>query len=169
MFGWRKTPTLTNIGFAHGFLTDGRGRVMFETARGAVFGHTQGTDTRFDDLIRDRRSDFDDMEAFMFGIVSDPQLLALRDDTHPDHDALVDNPFSTVDLTADAPSAALLNKRKKGRKVFKKNCYRSCHNTPQVFNNLSNVEGIGNGDRPGRLRPIRAFDRSNLQRWGLGV
>lgn len=154
VFGWRKSVPLTNVAFAHGLLTDGRGRVMLDAARGAVFAHTQEADERFDDLLRTRRSDFDDVEAFLFSIVSDPQLLALRDPGHPDHDALVENPFLTVDLQADGPSPAVFQARKKGRKVFKNYCYRSCHNTPNVFNNLSNMEGVGNGERPEDYAPM---------------
>lgn len=174
VFGWRKAPTLTNVAFAHGFLTDGRGRVMFETARGAVFSHTQSSDERFDDLIRARRSDFDDLEAFLFGIVSDPQLLALRDPSHADHDALVENPFITVDLQADGPSAEVLQARTAGRKVFQDYCYRSCHNTPNVFNNLSNVEGTGNGERPEDFAPMapsvgRNFDVGVSERNAHGL
>ena len=163
VFGWRKSPGLTNIGFAHGFLTDARGRVMFETARGAVFAHTQEQDNRFDDLIRARRTDFDDMEAFMFTLVSDPALNALRDPNDPNHDALVEDPFYTVDLTADSPSSDVRRARKRGKKVFKRYCFGACHNTPNVFNNLSNVEGTANGDRSENFVPFgpavgRAFN-----------
>lgn len=173
VFGWRKSPTLTNVGFSHGFLTDGRGRVMFEVARGAVFSHTQDTSDRFDDLIRERRSDFDDLEAFLFGIVSDPQLLALRDPGHPDHDALVEDPFLTVDLTFDSPSHALEKARRAGKKVFEKQCM-TCHDTPNVFNNLANVEPTGNGDRPADFVPFapmvgRAFNVGVSERNAHGL
>ncbi|MEZ4428078.1 MAG: hypothetical protein R3A51_10380, partial [Nannocystaceae bacterium] len=148
VFGWRKTPQLLNIGLAHGFLNDGRGRVMFETARGAVFSHTQETDNRFDDMIMARRSDFDDMEAFLFSLVSQPELLALRDPNDPMHDALANDPFYTVDLDADDPDPWTKKLRKTGKKVFKANCM-GCHDTPNVFNNLASADGTGNGtDRP---------------------
>ena len=174
VFGWRKSPGLTNIGLAHGFLTDARGRVMFETARGAVFAHTQNSDNRFDDLIRARRTDFDDMEAWLFTIVSDEALLALRDPDDPNHDNLVNNPFATVDLKADDPSKSVLKSRKRGRKVFKRYCYRSCHNTPNVFNNLSNVEGTANGDRSENFVPFgpavgRAFNVGVSERNAHGL
>ncbi|MEZ4450796.1 MAG: hypothetical protein R3B09_15045 [Nannocystaceae bacterium] len=148
VFGWRKSIPLVNVGFAHGFLTDGRGRVMFETARGAFFAHTQESDNRFDDLIAARRSDFDDMEAFLFGLVSDPALLALKDPNDPNYEALVDDPYLTVDMMVGDPSKELQKARKRGKKLFDKNCFGACHNTPQLFNNLANVEATGNGDRP---------------------
>jgi cytochrome c peroxidase len=39
-----------------------------------------------------------------------------------------------------------------GKVAFIRNCF-SCHNTPNVFNNLSNVEPLGNGNRPDNLVP----------------
>lgn len=134
VFFWRKSPRLTNVAFNHGFLMDGRGRVMFETARGAVFSHTQPDDDRFDDLFS--VADANDMEAFMFSIVSDPALLALRDPNHPDYETLKNDPFATVDIQTQA--------QERGSQVFSSQCM-SCHNTPNVFNNISSVEPLGSG------------------------
>ena len=137
VFGWRKSQSLLNVGLTHGFLTDGRGRVMFETARGAVFSHTQASDNRFDDLFPLPTAN--DMEAFMFGLLTDPQLAALRDPNDPAFEDLVEKPFLTV------PAVTLAQKL--GKVVFIAKCF-VCHNTPQVFNNRANVEATGNGDRP---------------------
>jgi cytochrome c peroxidase len=52
---------------------------------------------------------------------------------------MVEDPFLTVDLTTNA--------QKRGKKVFKNQCF-ACHNTPQVFSALDNVEPLANGDRP---------------------
>jgi len=102
VFAWRKSPKLLNIGLSRGFLTDGRGRNMFETARGAVFAHTQDTDNRFDDLpILQQQRVFDDMETFQFGIFSDPRLAALRDPDDPMHETLMNNPFYTLHRLED--------------------------------------------------------------------
>jgi mono/diheme cytochrome c family protein len=138
IFGWRKSIRLTNLPFAHGFLNDGRGRVLRETARGAVFGHTQGTDLRFDDLFTFQ--DGNDMEAFLLSpkLMSDPRLAALRNPSNPMYQTLVNDPFYTVNVTTDAQA--------RGRDVFRNQCM-SCHSTPNVFNNLSNVEPVGNGER----------------------
>ncbi len=136
VFGWRKTPNLVNVGFGHGFLTDLRGRNLFETARGAVFSHTQTTDTRFDDLFS--LQDGIDIEAFLFTIVSDPALLALHDPQDPMFDTLVTDSFYTVNITTAA--------QRRGKRVFKRQCM-SCHNTPNIFNNLANVEPQGNTAR----------------------
>ena len=137
VFAWRKTPQLLNVGLNQGFLNDLRGRNLFETTRGAVFAHTQPTDDRFDDLFS--LANGADMEAFMFGLFSDPQLAALRDPDDAMHDTLVDDPFYTVPIETWA--------QWRGQKVFEKNCF-SCHNTPQTFSGLDNVEPQGNGDRP---------------------
>lgn len=134
IFFWRKAPRLVNVAFNHGFLMDGRGRVMFEAVRGAVFTHTQPTDDRFDDLLPVPVAN--DMEAFQFGIVSDERLLALRDETHPLHETLKKRPFYTVDF--ETP------RQVRGAAVFASQCM-SCHNTPNVFNNISNVEPLGSG------------------------
>jgi mono/diheme cytochrome c family protein len=136
VFAWRKSPQLLNLGLNQGFLNDNRGRVMFETARGAVFSHTQDGDARFDDLFP--VSDGNDMEAFMFSLFTDPTLAALRDPNDPMHDTLVDDPFYTVPITTNAQD--------KGRKVFEKKCF-ACHNTPQTFSALDNIEPLGNGER----------------------
>jgi hypothetical protein len=136
-FGWRKSIRLVNVAFAHSFLNDGRGRSMFEVDRGAVFSHTQPTDNRFDDLFSVQ--DGNDLEAFQFSILSDPRLAALRDPTDPLFPVLVNDPFYTVPITTTA--------QKHGRDVFQDKCM-SCHSTPNVFNNLSNVEPLGAATRP---------------------
>lgn len=142
VFGWRKSLPLVNLAFAHGFLNDLRGRVMFEVERGAIFSHTQESDQRFDDLFTPQQGD--DITAFLFGQVSDPALLALRDPSDPMHEVLVDDPFYTVPVTTKA--------EKKGKKLFEKHCM-DCHDTPNVFNNLANVEPRGNGERPDTSPP----------------
>lgn len=137
VFGWRKSPPLVDIAFTHGILTDLRARTIFETARGAVFSHTQTADNRFDDLFA--QEDGDGMAAFLFEQVSDPALLALRDPSHPDYDTLVNDPFATVPVST--------KDERKGKKLFKKFCF-ACHDTPNVFNSLANVEAVGAGNRP---------------------
>jgi len=134
-FGWRKSIRLVNVAFAHGFLNDARGRVIFEVDRGAAFAHTQLSDNRFDDLFT--VSDGNDMEAFQFSILSDPRLAALRNPSDPMYQVLVDDPFYTVAITTPA--------QRRGSAVFQASCM-TCHNTPNVFNNLSNVEPLGAAD-----------------------
>lgn len=132
VFFWRKSQALVNAVFSRGFLNDGRARIMFEAARGAVFSHTQASDFRFDDLltVQDGR----DFEAFIFSQLSDPALAALLDENHPQHKKLKRRPFHTVDISTPA--------QRRGRNVFRRDCM-SCHNTPNVFNNISNVQGGG--------------------------
>lgn len=144
VFGWRKSIRLVNTGFAHGFLHDGRGRTMFETARGAVFSHTQQSDDRFDDLFA--LIDGQDIEAFLFSDVtlSDPRLAALRDPSDPLHETLKNDPYYTVDIQTAAQA--------RGKQVFHRYCF-SCHNMPNVFSNRANVEAVGNGDRPDDFPP----------------
>ncbi len=137
VFFWRKSITLLNLGLTNGFLNDARMRTMFETDRGAVFSHTQDADGRFDDLFT--AQDGADMEAFQFAQFTQPELAALRDPQHPLHQTLIDDPFYTVNAATHA--------QKKGKHVFIKKCM-TCHNTPNVFNNVSNVEALGNGERP---------------------
>jgi hypothetical protein len=137
VFGWRRSIKIINLGFSHGFLHDGRGRVMFEVDRGAVFSHTQTGDTRFDDLFSVANAN--DMQNFQFNVsISDPALKALLDPNDPNFKHLVNEPYATVPAVTDA--------QKRGQNVFNKFCF-SCHNTPQVFNNLANVEPTGNGER----------------------
>ncbi len=137
VFGWRKSIRLMNLGLTHGFLNDGRGRVMFEVDRGAVFSHTQESDNRFDDLFHVQ--DGNDLEAFQFGNFTDPRLAALRNPSDPLYATLVSQPFYTVNVTTTA--------QQHGRDVFRNKCM-TCHSTPNVFNNLSNVEPLGNNARP---------------------
>src|SRR5262249_25178969 len=111
-FGWRKSIRLVNLAFAHSFLNDGRGRVMFEVDRGAVMSHTQPSDVRFDDLFTVQNGN--DMEAFQFSILSDPALAALLNPSDPNYSTLVNDPFYTVHITTDA--------QRRGRDVFAKNC-----------------------------------------------
>ncbi len=132
VFFWRKSNALVNTVFGRGFLNDGRMRTMFETARGAVFSHTQESDDRFDDLFTP--ADGRDMEAFIFSQLSDPALAALLDPSDPLHNLLKWFPFLTVKVKTV--------KQLRGQLVFMRDCM-SCHNTPNVFNNISNVQGIG--------------------------
>ncbi len=137
VFGWRKSPKLRNIVFAHGFLTDGRGRVMFETDRGAVFAHTQSSDERFDDLFGLPQGN--DLQAFQFQRMTDAALTPLLDPNDPNFDKLASDPFATVPLTTQ--------QQKHGAVVFANQCM-DCHNTPNVFNSLENVSPTGTGERP---------------------
>ncbi len=137
VFGWRKSIKLVNVAFANGFLTDGRGRSMFEVARTAVFSHTQSSDNRFDELFPIPSGN--DLEAFQFSVLSDPALAALRDPNDPMYATLVNDPFYTVPITTQAQA--------RGKHIFEKSCM-PCHNTPNVFNNVSNVEALGGGTRP---------------------
>ncbi|AKU97363.1 Di-heme cytochrome c peroxidase family protein [Labilithrix luteola] len=79
------------------------------------------------------------MQAFQFSIFSDPRLADLRDPNAPLHNKLVNDAFYTVN--------AQTKEQRRGRDVFEKNCM-TCHNTPNVFNNLTNTEALGNGVRP---------------------
>ncbi|MEM9462800.1 MAG: hypothetical protein AAGF11_52150 [Myxococcota bacterium] len=137
VFAWRKSPTLLNVGFSHGLLHDLRGRAMFEVARGAAFSHPQEGNIPFDDLFFE--DDGNDLAAFLFGQVTDPALLPLRDPTDPGYAALVEDPFATVPVTTKA--------QKKGKKLFKKFCM-ACHGTPNVFNDAAHVRPLGRGERP---------------------
>lgn len=132
VFFWRKSPRLVNVSFNHGFLMDGRARAMFETARGAVFSHTQQGDERFDDLFA--LPDANDMEAFINTLVSDERLLALKDPSDPMHETLKNDPFYTVPIET--------RKQRRGARIFERKCM-SCHSTPNVFNNLDNVLPLG--------------------------
>lgn len=135
VFFWRKSIRLVNLAFSNGFLHDARARTMFETDRGAVFSHTQESDRRFDDLFTVQ--DGNDLEAFQFSQLSDPRLAALRDPSHPMFRVLARDPFHTVRIRTRA--------EERGKKVFQRSCM-TCHNVPNVFNNLSNVEALGNGE-----------------------
>jgi cytochrome c peroxidase len=137
VFFWRKSPKLLNIGLATSFLNDGRGRVIFEAARGAVFSHTQAGDSPFDDLFPLQAGK--DMEAFLFSLFTDPRLEALRDPADPLHQTLKDDPFYTVPVQTSA--------QRKGMQVFRRSCM-ACHNTPNVFSNMANVRSLGGGVRP---------------------
>ena len=136
-FAWRKAIRLVNLAFASGFLSDARGRAMFEVDRGAVFSHTQDSDDRFDDLFTVQ--DGNDLQAFQFGVLSDPRLAALRDPDDPLYAVLVHDPFYTVPIATAA--------QRRGSEVFRNSCM-TCHSTPNVFNNLSNVEALGDDTRP---------------------
>ena len=136
--GWRKSPRLHNLALQAGFLTDLRGRLLQDAARGAFQSHTQDADDRFDDLLPPAAAD--DVEAFLFTLVTDPLLAALRDPSDPLYAALLADPYYTVPITTAA--------QERGRKVFDQFCYASCHNMPNVFSSLDNVEPLGNGERP---------------------
>lgn len=153
VFFWRKSPRLINVAFSHGFLNDGRGRNTFETARGAIFAHTQQGDERFDDLFDP--ADLRDMEAFMFEQVSDPVLNALRDPQDPMHNTLVNNPFATVDIQTFPQWL--------GSQVFKSKCM-NCHSTPNVFNSLANTNPVGsrNTDTDPAFGPGQAGEFFNI-------
>lgn len=133
VFFWRKTPYLVNTAFQHGFLNDGRGRVILEADRGAIFSHTQNSDGRFGDLFSPQ--DAKDMAAFQFAdTLSDPQLAALLDPDDPMFETLASEPFYTVPVETAA--------QRRGQTVFVRNCM-VCHNVPNVFNNRSNVDPLG--------------------------
>ena len=156
VFFWRKSQALVNVVFGRGFTNDGRARTLFEAARGAIFSHTQDTDFRFDDLLTVQVGR--DLEAFLFGQLSDPALAALLDADHPNHATLKSSPFATVPVTT---TAQLL-----GKHVFIRDCMR-CHNTPNVFNNISNVQG--NGLDPDRT-PLAPTHAPNVGRgFNVGV
>lgn len=160
IFFWRKSPRMLNLGLVNGFLNDGRGRTLFETARGALFSHTQDSDGRFDDLFLAEDGFGNDMEAFLFGLVTDPALAALRDPGDPMFATLVNDPFYTVPVQTKA--------QKRGKKAFEKYCL-GCHNVPNVFGNLSNVEPVGSGVRRVEFPPMapsvaRTFDIGVAQR-----
>jgi hypothetical protein len=160
-FGWRKSIRLFNVAFGHGFLNDARGRTMFETDRGAVFSHTQSSDNRFDDLFS--VADGNDLQAFQFSFLTDPALGALLNSSDPNFQNLANNPFATVPVSTKA--------QEHGMDVFVKNCF-GCHSTPNVFNNLDNVEPQGSGQRPitnppfapptGRLFNVGVAERNKL-------
>ena len=138
VFFWRKTPHLVNTALQHGFLNDGRGPNIRAADQGAVFAHTQFSDNRFGDLFTEQ--DAADMAAFQIeDTLSDPRLAALRDPSDPMFETLADQPFYTVPVETDA--------QRHGQAVFVRNCI-ACHNTPNVFNNLSNVDPLGGGRSP---------------------
>jgi cytochrome c peroxidase len=93
----------------------------------------------------------------MFGLLSDPVLVALRDPTHPMHQTLIDQPFYTVPIKTQA--------QERGKRVFRQYCM-GCHNTPNVFNNLSNIEPQGNGARDVDFLP---FPPSLARTFDIGV
>jgi len=129
VFLWRKTNRLINTVFGFGFLHEGRGRELVETARGAVFTHTQNGDLRFDDLTNglDHSSQrLLDISAFMEDTIDPPELAALLDPNDPDYARLVADPFATVPIATHEQS--------KGSQVFKTFCM-DCHNMPNVFGN----------------------------------
>ena len=156
VFFWRKSPALVNVIFSRGFLLDGRMRVMFETDRGAIFSHTQEEDKRFDDIIS--LQDVQDLEAFQFSFLSQPELEALLDPNHPNFPLLAYNPFATVPISNF--------QQLKGAVVFVRDCM-SCHNTPNVFNNISNVQGIGSD--PDRPPSFPAFGPNVGRNFNVGV
>jgi len=70
------------------------------------------------------------------------------------YENLVKDPFYTVPIQTAA--------QKRGQKVFMRSCM-GCHNTPNVFNNVSNLEPVGNGERradnpPAAPSMARTFD-----------
>ncbi|WP_437666147.1 hypothetical protein [Sorangium sp. So ce1182] len=155
VFFWRKSIRLVNLAFSNGFLHDARARTMFETDRGAVFSHTQESDRRFDDLFTVQ--DGNDLEAFQLSQLSDPRLAALRDPSDPLFRKLARDPFYTVAIATRA--------EERGKKVFERSCM-TCHNVPNVFNNLSNVEALGNGETDVK-NPV--FGPSVTRTFNIGV
>ena len=137
VFGWRKSPKLHNIGLQTGFLTDLRVRIPGDAARGAAMAHTQTGDDGFPDLIS--KQDSDDIEAFLLTLFSDPSLAVLRDPNNPLFDELRDDPYAAVAIVTRAQD--------RGRKVFDRYCF-SCHDTPNVFGGLANVDPLADGARP---------------------
>jgi len=129
LFFWRRTTRLLNLVFTVGFLGDGRSRELVETARGAVFTHTQSGDLRFDDLVAVQR--LRDIARFMEDQIDPPELAALLDSTDPMYQTLVDNPFYTVSVTTP--------EQKEGQEIFRTRCM-ACHNTPNVFSNLDHID-----------------------------
>jgi hypothetical protein len=129
VFGWRKTQTIINLAFGQSLLTDSRARHGIEQARGAAFTHTQATDKRFDDIVNPKLAN---IAIYQMTEFSQPELADLAHPGAPLHDQLVNDPFFTVHPSSQA--------EKKGQKVFEKNCL-SCHNTPNVFGNISHVPG----------------------------
>jgi cytochrome c peroxidase len=124
VFFWRKTNRLINTVLTHGFLNDGRMRQLVETARGAVFTHTQEGDLRFDDLISRQR--LLDISRFMEEQIDPPELRALLNPNDPMYQTLINDPFATVHATT--PQERL------GQNVFRRYCM-TCHNMPNVFSN----------------------------------
>ncbi len=137
-FGWRKSPPLLNISVQNGFLTDLRGSVLQDAELGAVFAHTQNEDDRFDDLVSPQ--DANDIAAFLATQFTDSRLAALRDSDPKSElfDDLTDDPYFTVNIETDA--------QERGREVFDQNCF-ACHNMPNVFGSVENVEPLANGAR----------------------
>jgi cytochrome c peroxidase len=129
VFGWRKTQTIINLAFGQSLLTDGRARHGIEQARGAAFTHTQVTDKRFDDLANPR---LPNIAAYQMTEFSQPELADLLHPGAPLHDALVNDPFYTVQTTT--------NDQQQGQDVFRHYCM-PCHNTPNVFGNIEHVPG----------------------------
>ncbi|MFO7563832.1 MAG: hypothetical protein R6X02_14395 [Enhygromyxa sp.] len=137
LFAWRKSLGLMNFACTKGALNDGRMPGAAGADRGAVSSHTQEADTPIDNLLSDQY--FQDMEAFQLSLFTDKRLAGLLDPKHQLHDALIKDPYLTVDIKTPAQKA--------GRRVFDRYCY-VCHNTPNVFSGLDGVSARGNGERP---------------------
>jgi cytochrome c peroxidase len=167
VFFWRKSIRLVNTVFTFGFLNDGRTRDISETARGAIFSHTQEQDARFDDLAN---PNINDLAAFIEEAdIHPPELRALLDPEDPLHDKLVRDPFYTVH-----PQTKL---EKQGQKVFEKNCM-TCHNMPNVFSNIEHQPAaslnmgppightfdIGVAQKNFHRLEFRRFDKATQQR-----
>ena len=133
VFFWRKTNRLVNTVFGFGFLNEGRMRFLTETARGAVFTHTQNGDLRFDDITNapgHTSQKLLDISAFMEDTLDPPELAALLDPNDPGYARLVSDPFATV--------AIQTGPQRKGAQVFQTYCM-TCHNVPNVFGNIDHV------------------------------
>lgn len=130
---WRKTNRLVNTVFGFGFLNEGRMRFLTETARGAVFTHTQNGDLRFDDIANapgHTSQRLLDISAFMEDTLDPPELAALLDPNDPNYARLVADPFATVPIQTGP--------QRKGAQVFQTYCM-TCHNVPNVFGNIDHV------------------------------
>jgi hypothetical protein len=135
VISWRKSQHLINVALTFGILNDGRQRNLVEQARAAVFFHTQGGDTRFDDIanapnLSSQR--LKDISAFEETIIDPPELKALLNPSDPLYPVLSTDPFYTVNATTPA--------QLRGESVFMRDCL-SCHNTPNVFGNRDHVNG----------------------------
>lgn len=129
---WRKTQTVVNMAFAFGLLTDGRARHGIEQARGAAMQHGRAdslSDARIDDLVNPAMPN---VAQYQETEIRPPILRALIDNTSPDHQRLLTDPFATVTVTTKA--------QQEGELVFAQSCM-GCHNMPNTFNNVDHVVG----------------------------
>ncbi len=111
---WRRSNRFVNTGLAIGMLHDNRGRDIQETARGAIFTHTQNADVRFDDLLRSPNPkfpmsgppDFEErprnIAAFIETVsISHPQLKAFLNPSDPAMNPMCSNAAGAMCKPAD--------------------------------------------------------------------